>query len=79
MRVDFVKDISDLTLSIICDAAFGFMFQNKKEKAYLMPFFADIAEEMNQKIIDPTDWWPVLIISPSHTFLLFFICYYFRK
>lgn len=56
IKVDMYRDIVDLTLAVICDAGFGYT----SKSGGIKPFFHDIGEEMNNKILDPFDWWPML-------------------
>jgi Cytochrome P450 len=59
IRVDINKDITHMTLSVICDAAFGYKFDTEDNGMDMSPFFNDINDEMNSRILDPFDWWPV--------------------
>ena len=59
--VDMYQDIADLTLSIICDAGFGYTGDSSIASVYAVKiYFEQLRNEMSVKILDPFDWWPVL-------------------
>ena len=60
VKIDLNAELWELTLSIICDAAFGYnvhSIDNDDDFETLKPLFFEIADEMNNRILDPTDWW----------------------
>jgi cytochrome P450 len=58
VKIDFTREIVELTLSIICDASFGYNFKLDNSIGVLN-FFNDVSEEMNKKMVDPFEWWPI--------------------
>ena len=58
--VDMFQDIVDLTLSIICDAGFGYTGESSTASINAVKIhFQHLLDEMNDKILDPFDWWPM--------------------
>ena len=62
IKIEMCKDITELTLAIICDSGFGYRFDQGTSQA-VINYFIDLNDEMNMKIMDPFDWWP--IFSPN--------------
>ena len=66
--IDLNLELWELTLSIICDAAFGYDVNSEGNDAdfeTMKPLFFEIADEMNNRILDLTDWWH--LVRPNHT------------
>ena len=60
ISIDLNLELWELTLSIICDAAFGYDVHDKDNEDNfdtMKPLFFEIIDEMNNRILDPTDWW----------------------
>jgi cytochrome P450 len=56
--VDMFQEIVDLTLSIICDAGFGYTGESSTASINsVKKHFQHLLDEMNDKILDPFDWW----------------------
>ena len=57
VKIDANTELWEMTLKIICDAAFG--YQIDLQDISLKQYFYDIGDEMNNKLLDPTEWWSI--------------------
>jgi cytochrome P450 len=54
------RDIVNLTLAIICQAAFGFRIKDRDDGDDVFQHFCQITDEVIERLNDPTDWWYLL-------------------
>lgn len=60
IKIDMNENITQLTLSIICDAGFGYKFEtDESHQRELGLYFKTIDDEVTRRLLDPFDWWPV--------------------
>jgi len=62
LKSDLTREMSNLTLAIICQSAFGYKLSSYVDVKESSTFddMNVLMDELNQRIVDPFDWWPYI-------------------